>query len=310
MQESSQKPGNAKAWFGRLLLALLAPLIAVVLLEAALRAAGAGYSTQFFVPNVGGRDYTTNLKFGWRFFPPRIARWPSAQVLAPHKGTNAFRVFVLGSSAAYGTPSDQYGFARILRVFLKERFPRARIDVVNAAMTAINSHAILPIARDCADMEPDVLVVYMGNNEVIGPYGAGSVFGRRFRSTALIRAHLWLNSTKLSQLFATLFDRRGDSWGKADNWNGMAAFMNNRVAADDPRLQVTYDHFRRNYRDIYRAAADAGAVLVPCTVAVNLRDNPPFASAHRAGLSPEAAGFFDTDFQRGLSLLGDRKSVV
>ena len=288
---------------------MLGPLIAVAILEFGLRVIGAGYSTHFFVPNRGAQDYTTNLKFGWRFFPPRIARWPSAQVLSRRKDARTFRVFVLGSSAAYGTPSDQYGFARILKILLMERFPGARIDVVNAAMTAINSHVVLPIARDCAKMEPDVFVVYMGNNEVIGPYGAGSVFGRRFRSTGLIRAHIWMNSTKMSQLFYSLFDWRGDRWGKADNWNGMAAFMENRVSADDPRLQITYDHFRQNFRDIYRAALDCGAVLVPCTVAVNLRDNPPFASAHRAGMTAEDLALFDADFQSGLSLLDQGRAA-
>ena len=305
VQDKPQKPGLLKLWCWRLLAAVLGPLIAVVLLEAGLHAVGVGYSTHFFVPNLGAKGYTTNLKFGWRFFPPRIARWPSAQVVSPEKGTNAFRVFVLGSSAAYGTPSDQYGFARILGVLLEERFPGTRIEVVNAAMTAINSHVVLPIAHDCAKMDPDVLVVYMGNNEVIGPYGAGSVFGRRFRSTGLIRAHIWMNSTKMSQLFYSLFDWRGDLWGKADNWNGMAAFMENRVRADDPRLEITRDHFRRNLQDIYRISQCCGAVLVPCTVAVNLRDGPPFASAHRADMPPGEKALFDADFEKGLSLLAE-----
>lgn len=286
----------------------LAPLIAVAMLDFGLRVIGAGYSTHFFVPNRGAQGYTTNLKFGWRFFPPRIARWPSAQVLSRQKDDHTFRIFVLGSSAAYGTPSDQYGFARILRVLLMERFPGARIDVVNASMTAINSHVILPIARDCSKMKPDVFIVYMGNNEVIGPYGAGSVFGRKFSSIGLIRAHIWMNSTKMSQLFFSLFDWRGDLWGKADHWNGMAAFMKNRVRADDPRLQITYDHFRRNFRDIYRIALDCGALFVPCTVAVNLRDNPPFASAHRASIAEDDLTAFVADFQRGLSLFDQSRS--
>jgi tetratricopeptide (TPR) repeat protein len=309
MDDVPQKPGPLKLWCWRLLAAVLGPLVALAILEFGLSAVGVGYSTHFFVKNSGARDYTTNLKFGWRFFPPRIARWPSAQVVSPKKDAHTFRVFVLGSSAAYGTPSDQYGFARILRVLLMERFPGARIDVLNAAMTAINSHAVLPIARDCAKMGPDALVVYMGNNEVIGPYGAGSVFGRRFRSTALVRAHIWMNSTKLSQLFYSAFDWRGDLWGKADNWNGMAAFMDNRVSADDPRLEITGNHFRQNFQDIYRVARNCGAVLVPCTVAVNLRDSPPFASAHRTGITAEDLALFDADFQSGLSLLSHGRAT-
>ena len=46
-------------------------------------------------------------------------------------------------------------------------------------MTAINSHAILPIARECARRDGDLWIIYMGNNEMVGPFGAGTVFGSR-----------------------------------------------------------------------------------------------------------------------------------
>ena len=41
-------------------------------------------------------------------------------------------------------------------------------------MAAINSHVVLPIAKDAARYEPDLFVVYLGNNEVIGPFSVGS----------------------------------------------------------------------------------------------------------------------------------------
>ena len=44
-------------------------------------------------------------------------------------------------------------------------------------MVAINSHVALPIARQCAERQPDLLVVHLGNNEVVGPFGAAGVLG-------------------------------------------------------------------------------------------------------------------------------------
>ena len=60
-------------------------------------------------------------------------------------------------------------------------------------MTAINSHVILPIARECARRDGDLWIIYMGNNEMVGPFGAGTVFGfARTGSMALVRAELAL----------------------------------------------------------------------------------------------------------------------
>jgi hypothetical protein len=60
---------------------------------------------------------------------------------------------------------------------LRERFPGKKFEIVNTSITAINSHAILPIARECAAREGDVWIVYLGNNEMVGPFGAATVFG-------------------------------------------------------------------------------------------------------------------------------------
>ena len=60
---------------------------------------------------------------------------------------------------------------------MEERCSGTKFEVINTGMTAINSHAILAIARDCVPFNGDIWIIYMGNNEVIGPFGAGSVLG-------------------------------------------------------------------------------------------------------------------------------------
>src|SRR6185436_11598513 len=118
---------------------------------------------------------------------------------------------------------------------LRERYPSTRFEVVNAAMTAINSHAILPIARDCAKHEGDLWLIYMGHNEVVGPFGAGTVFGAETPSLPIIRASLALGTTRLGQwLDAT---RRPWSQSATQSWGGMTMFLEKQVSADDPRLR-------------------------------------------------------------------------
>ena len=67
-------------------------------------------------------------------------------------------------------------------------------------MTAINSHVAVEIARDCAAHQPDLFVVYMGNNEVVGPFGPATVFQQWSPNRKLIRATAWLKSTRVGQL--------------------------------------------------------------------------------------------------------------
>lgn len=126
---------------------VVVPLLGLGGLELALRLAGYGYPTDFFLPaRVNGREfYMPNLKFGYRFFPPALARVPLPLRMATDKSANSYRIFLLGESAAYGDPDPTYGVGRYLEVLLRERFPGTQFEVVGVAVTAINSHTILPM---------------------------------------------------------------------------------------------------------------------------------------------------------------------
>jgi tetratricopeptide (TPR) repeat protein len=66
----------------------------------------------------------------------------------------------------------------------------------------------------------------------------------------------------------------------------MSTFTERTVRGDDARLGAVYANYESNLRDIAAVAAHAGARMVLATVVANLRDCPPFASLHRAGISP------------------------
>lgn len=260
-------------------LLLLMPLIAVGVLEGALRVVGFGYDSGFFVSIEGTNAVMTNDRFGWRYFPPAIARVPASERFEADKPDGTLRVFVLGGSAAMGTPDAAFGLSRQLLAQLRHAYPERDIEVINAAMTAINSHVVLGIAKEARRYEPDLFVVYLGNNEVVGPYGAGTVFSGFLTDRRLVRLSIALRGTRVGQLghrIATGIASAAKR--KPGTWRGMEMFLNQRVAASDPRMARVYEQFRDNVTDVVSAARACGARVVLSTVVTNVRDCPPFAS--------------------------------
>jgi len=286
----------------RLATAVLAPLLALALIEAPLRLVGYGYPTGFFRRGVAdGRPVLLdNEKFGWRVFGPSLARAPRPLVLPAAKPKATIRIFVLGESAAFGDPQPEFGLPRMLEALLHERWPAARFEVVNAAMTAINSHVVLPIARDCARADGDFWIVYMGNNEVVGPFGSGTVFGRQAPPLALIRGSLALKGTRIGQLLASLPQLWRSRPASPTEWRGMEMFLAHQVPQEDPRMTTVYAHFERNLADILDTGRRRGVKIIVSTVLSNLKDCAPFASAHRTDLPQAKAVEWTRLYQAGV----------
>ena len=280
-----------KKWLFRVaavVLLLVVPLVALAILEAALRVGGYGYATGFFKPmRIGGQEMLVeNDSFGFRFFPSAIARMPAALRMPARKPAGTYRIFILGESAAMGDPEPAFGAGRYLEVLLRERFPKAKFEVVNVAMTAINSHAILPIARDCARREGDLWIVYLGNNEMIGPFGVATAAGPQSPPPwQFVRLNLALQRTRVGQLLMAAARKLSGKSSRPESWKGMQMFGGNLVGPDDIRRRAVYRNFERNLRDILHAGLDSGAHVLLSTVAVNLKDCPPFGSQISSALS-------------------------
>jgi tetratricopeptide (TPR) repeat protein len=302
-EAASPRPSPKRVWLFRLIAATVIPAAFFVLLELVLRVAAFGYDTRYFIPAAacaacpagptGPRagELETNQRFAWRFYPPTGAKAPLPIRLTAAKPADHVRIFIFGGSAAMGSPDAAYSFGRVLEVMLAERYPARKFDVIITAMEGMNSHVSRVIADEAAELQPDLFVVYMGNNEVAGPYGVSDVFGGYTSSLGVIRASEWLKSTRTGQLAGRIiaaFSGRGEQVFK-----GMESFAGAAVRADDPRLGTTYENFAGNLAAIRDAAARAGAKAIVCTVASNLRDCPPFISSRRVGLSGADCARFD-----------------
>lgn len=280
----------------------LVPAAVLVSLELLLRLFGYGYSTDFFLrKEIDGRQvYIENAQFSRRFFPPGLARATPPAIFPADKSPGTFRIFVLGESAAQGFPDFSFSFSRILERMLQERFPETHFEVINTAMTAINSHCIVPLARDCARCQPDLFIVYMGNNEVVGPFGASGVLGSPCGNLALLRASIGAKTTKTGQMLSALLGAISQPKETPREWDGMAMFLGSQVRAGDRRMSDVYANFARNVRDICETGRSQGACVILCTVACNLRDLPPFASLSAPNLNKSQEQQLNRLIQEGM----------
>ena len=275
--------------------ALCLPLLLLAGLEIGLRLGGYGFDPHFFKPlTIGGEDFLVeNDDFSYRFFPRDNARNPGELRMRAVKPPGTVRIFIFGESAAMGDPEPAYGPARYLEAQLRWKYPDTKFEVVNVAFTAINSHIIVPIARECARQAGDLWIVYMGNNEMVGPFGAATVFGRPAPPLAYVRLATGIQVTRTGQLFTDWTRRlRGHSTGTA-SWGGMQMFLNHEIAPDNSLKETVYLNFQKNLDDIVTAGLRSGAKVLLNTVAVNLADCPRFASATNLSLTPADRAQFE-----------------
>lgn len=276
---------------------LLVPLLLVVLAEVGLRIANVGYSTDLLSPcTVQGKATSCyNLFFAAPFFPAGSVQTPRLYAIPRRKASGTYRIFVLGESAAMGDPDPAYGFSRYLEVMLRERFPAIKFEVVNTGSVAINSHVVLKIAEGLADQEPDLFIIYSGNNEVVGPYGPGTVLSSSGMSIPVIRSSIFLRSSRIGQLVTKLGAQKKE-------WRGMQMFLDQQVRATSPLMPRTYANYERNLRDTISVARHLGARVIVATTATNLEDCAPFASLHRENLKPEELRSWSALVQKGNDL--------
>ena len=152
---------------------IVIPLLFFVLLEFSLVAVGVGTSFDYFhkMDIEGQPHYQENPDFADQFYPPSLDIGPPENTFAEERDPDVIRVYVLGGSAAQGFPHKNHGIDRLLAAQLRAGIPSRKIEVINTAMTSVNSHVVYAVARSIPENSADFAVILMGNNEVVGPYG-------------------------------------------------------------------------------------------------------------------------------------------
>jgi tetratricopeptide (TPR) repeat protein len=299
-QERIDGPRRHIRWV-RWSLVIIGPMLFLLCSELLLALIGYGRPQRFFIA-WQDRERTvhlTNHRYCEHFVPRHLSRTPEYTVLGPkQKGTR--RIFVLGGSAAYGDPEPAFGFCRQLEVLLNIVSKDKQYEVINAAVTAMNSHVARRIARDCLAHDPDLFIVYMGNNEVVGPYGPPTLPSFLYARRGFINACMTFKQrSRLGQLVAHMAEAVASSNGQRRQWQGMEVFLATQLRADDPKLRHCHRYFHRNLRDIVITAHARGIQTLLCSVPTNLSACPPFGSLHDPSLSADRQVEWQRHFKAG-----------
>lgn len=267
--------------FLAVLVALAASVAVLVVVELGLRIGGYGSDYPLFIPYPGVPGYLyPNPKVATRYgFPPEFAPpKPPLDVFPAVKKPGTIRLFVQGGSTTAGFPYSYGGaFAKMLQQRLIGTYPNHDVQVVNTAITAVNSYTLLDMADEIIAQHPDAVLIYAGHNEYYGVLGVAShdILGRvpalmrvymaflRLRLVELLRrigARIVTHSAKKTPartLMGELAGSESIDYGSAVYRAGIRQFRSN--------LRLLLDKYRR-----------AGIPVFISTIASNVRDLPPF----------------------------------
>ena len=143
--------------------------------------------------------------------------------------------------------------------------------------------------------DPDLILLYMGNNELVG-WQAPGPDTKRVPSMGRIRFQQALRSSKLGQWL-----RSGvSSWRDPEETaQDMEFFRQHRLHPDDPRRDQVLDRFRQNLDEILTAYSEAQIPVLMGTVLANERDFPPLGSLHPVAWEKASEASFDQAVAKG-----------
>ncbi len=283
----SAKPELARGRYALFIaLTLMAPLVLFGAVEGLLRLIRPDGGMPLFVHAqfVNGDYLVASPSLGARWFagvehPPS----PAPEMFAARKPDRAFRVFVLGESAAAGFPYPRnVTFSRYLRDILRDVLPGDSVEVVNLGIAATNSFAMLDMADEVADQHPDVVLVYAGHNEYYGALGAASRVGIP-GGTAAVRLYLRLLRLRtVRALRNAISSARTPDRPGADSLEAVSLMevlgRDRQIPLESALYERGARQFESNLESIVRVFRRRGTPVLIASVASNLRDQRPFAA--------------------------------
>ena len=268
-------------------IALALPILFFVVLELGLRAAGYGQSIPLFMENPNAKGYMLPT-------PDVVKRYFHDHKLAPNvtietnffkkdKPENGLRFFVQGGSTAAGFP---YGYATsiagMLDYRLKQTFPEREVEVVNTALSAVNSYTLLDFVDEIIEQKPDAILIYAGHNEYLGILGVGSAYTAA-NSHAATLMYIKLKELRIFQLLQDVYSQFFTSElhsAPSDKSRTMMAKVakHKNIPTDSALFEQGAKQFAQNMKMVLAKYQAAGIPVFISTIASNLSHQQPFSS--------------------------------
>lgn len=275
-------------------IAVLIPFAFFVFIELTLRLIGFGQSTPLFIENPAHPAYQLpRPDVMTRYFPksaPKPAVTMEANFILKEKPKNGFRIIVQGGSTAAGFP---YGLGASIAGTLDQRLKPSlsgkHVEVLNTAMSAVNSYTLLDFSDEIIEQAPDAVLIYAGHNEYLGILGVGSNY-TAMGSGISTRWFLSLKELRLFQLLQTLYfnmsvhgDKTSQQALDAQSGQASRTFMakvakNKAIAKGSSVYAAGLAQFEHNMSALLSQYQEAGIQVFIATIASNQADQKPFSS--------------------------------
>lgn len=258
------------------LVALSLPLVLFGIVELALRYSGfGGYPAMMHkVGKTKEGDLVVADQGGgssWFFANAHFGSTEQQTFLDP-KPSNTFRIFLVGESAAQGYPQPrQLSSSAFLQEMLQDAWPDRRVEVINLGTTAVASFPVLGIMNEALEFQPDLIVIYTGNNEFFGTYGVAS-HGRAGSKPWMLKANRFLYSLAVVQGLTQLLSSEKPSLDRTlmESMIGQAY-----IGAEDWQREAAANNLRHNVSEMLERCRARGVPALVCTLPGNERDLAP-----------------------------------
>lgn len=306
---------NKKRFLRIRILALLVGLMPVLIGELALRLAGLPRRLAAVDPYVDLHGlkplFELDSSAQYRIGSQRMNLFRPAS-FAKKKPQGVYRVFALGGSTTQGEPySTETAFGKWLEINLSLAMPSRDVEVINCGGLSYASYRVLAILNEVLGYEPDLIVVYTGQNEYLEKRTYSDFAeddprmapARRalesFRIVQLLRS--WIvgpaerqspgegNKTKMASEVDALLDYQGglEQYSRGSSWSDSVV-----------------KHFEWNLSQMVWRCRDESVPAVFISPVTNLLDCPPIKFEMSPKLGPNEASTFERHWDSAKKLAG------
>ena len=273
------KNKSSRIWLFRII-AVSISLFLIVLIEIVLRLAGYGHSYDLFVENKQQHGYYVMNEFASEkfFMSADKATVGYYEPFLINKTADTYRIFVLGESTTVGFPYGYNGsFHRWLKYRLMFTFPDVNFEIINLALTAVNSYTIADFAEQIVDYKPDAVLIYVGHNEYYGALGVGSTL-KIGNNPKIVRSIITLRQLKLYQLMNNIIGgfRNNEKISEKSLMQHMPA--DKQIPFESKKYWQAINQFKYNMNRTCEILAKRNIPVLISNLVSNEKDLKPFIS--------------------------------
>ena len=281
------------------ILAVVAGLLPLLILELALRVLGVGVAEHDPYAEFAG-DVPVFERIGNEYHTAK-QRQPflAHQKFPVKKFPHTVRIFCFGGSTVHGRPYQaDTAFPKWLEIELSARTVQKRFEVINCGGISYASYRIAPMIREVMKYQPDLVILATGHNEFLEDRTYRQIkqrgwIRRRLDSIRIVS----VGRTLIKGNKATSKDVSPEFKTRLDAGNGYASYKR------DPEWQEQVaQQFRSTLNDIADTCENSQVPLMLVRLGSNLRDCPPFKSSFRKDLPPDQEREWMNHFELGTQL--------